>query len=123
MFNQCSDECDYQESLWNWTVFDIRNVSLPLHYSYDQSDEGEEGSGMSDGGSSGNMVMARWSKVEDSRLKTFVEQHGEEWDVIAACMKNRTDQQCQHRWNKVVNPNLIKGPWTKEVRGYLLIKF
>lgn len=22
--------------------------------------------------------------------------------------------QCQHRWQKVLNPELIKGPWTKE---------
>uniref|UniRef100_A0A8C9N961 Transcriptional activator Myb n=1 Tax=Serinus canaria TaxID=9135 RepID=A0A8C9N961_SERCA len=27
---------------------------------------------------------------------------------------NRTDVQCQHRWQKVLNPELIKGPWTKE---------
>ena len=70
---------------------------------------------MSDGGSSENMVMARWSKMEDLKLKGFVEQHGENWEVISQLMKNRTDVQCQHRWNKVVNPNLIKGPWTKEV--------
>uniref|UniRef100_A0A8C3J492 Transcriptional activator Myb n=1 Tax=Calidris pygmaea TaxID=425635 RepID=A0A8C3J492_9CHAR len=28
--------------------------------------------------------------------------------------ENRTDVQCQHRWQKVLNPELIKGPWTKE---------
>lgn len=28
--------------------------------------------------------------------------------------QNRTDVQCQHRWQKVLNPELIKGPWTKE---------
>ncbi|MBN3282683.1 MYBB protein, partial [Polyodon spathula] len=28
--------------------------------------------------------------------------------------ENRTEQQCQHRWLKVLNPDLIKGPWTKE---------
>ncbi|RXM90792.1 Myb-related protein B [Acipenser ruthenus] len=29
-------------------------------------------------------------------------------------IKNRTEQQCQHRWLKVLNPDLVKGPWTKE---------
>lgn len=24
--------------------------------------------------------------------------------------------QCLHRWQKVLNPELVKGPWTKEVR-------
>ncbi|XP_052559830.1 myb-related protein A isoform X4 [Tympanuchus pallidicinctus] len=28
--------------------------------------------------------------------------------------ENRSDFQCQHRWQKVLNPELIKGPWTKE---------
>ena len=26
----------------------------------------------------------------------------------------RTDVQCLHRWQKVLNPELVKGPWTKE---------
>ncbi|XP_078274850.1 v-myb avian myeloblastosis viral oncogene homolog-like 2b isoform X3 [Rhinoraja longicauda] len=28
--------------------------------------------------------------------------------------ENRTDTQCQHRWLRVLNPDLVKGPWTKE---------
>ncbi|MBN3286225.1 MYBA protein, partial [Polyodon spathula] len=28
--------------------------------------------------------------------------------------EKRTDAQCQHRWQKVLNPELVKGPWTKE---------
>lgn len=34
---------------------------------------------------------------------------------IAECLKGRTDVQCLHRWQKVLNPELVKGPWTKEV--------
>ncbi len=33
----------------------------------------------------------------------------------AACLDNRTDVQCLHRWQKVLNPNLVKGYWTAEV--------
>jgi hypothetical protein len=29
---------------------------------------------------------------------------------------DRTDVQCLHRWQKVLNPALVKGPWTEEVR-------
>ena len=32
---------------------------------------------------------------------------------------DRTDVQCLHRWQKVLNPDLVKGPWTQEVRGKL----
>ncbi|XP_029468297.1 myb-related protein B isoform X2 [Rhinatrema bivittatum] len=28
--------------------------------------------------------------------------------------ENRSDQQCQHRWLRVLHPDLVKGPWTKE---------
>lgn len=34
--------------------------------------------------------------------------------VLLSDLQNRTDVQCQHRWQKVLNPELIKGPWTKE---------
>lgn len=29
--------------------------------------------------------------------------------------EDRTDVQCLHRWQKVLNPELVKGPWTPEV--------
>ena len=34
----------------------------------------------------------------------------------AEYFEDRTDVQCLHRWQKVLNPELVKGPWTKEVR-------
>uniref|UniRef100_A0A673MXP5 Transcriptional activator Myb n=1 Tax=Sinocyclocheilus rhinocerous TaxID=307959 RepID=A0A673MXP5_9TELE len=53
--------------------------------------------------------------LQDEKLKRLVEHHGsEDWKVIASFLPNRTDVQCQHRWQKVLNPELIKGPWTKE---------
>lgn len=56
----------------------------------------------------------RWSKHEDAALKSLVDSYGERWDSISKFLKDRTDIQCQQRWHKVVNPDLIKGPWTKE---------
>ncbi|CRL04063.1 CLUMA_CG017176, isoform A [Clunio marinus] len=56
----------------------------------------------------------KWTKTEDNMLKSLVEQYGEKWDLISAELKDRSDIQCQQRWTKVVNPDLIKGPWTKE---------
>uniref|UniRef100_A0A665WK07 V-myb avian myeloblastosis viral oncogene homolog-like 1 n=1 Tax=Echeneis naucrates TaxID=173247 RepID=A0A665WK07_ECHNA len=45
----------------------------------------------------------------------LVEQHGSDsWKLIANFFPGRTDGQCQHRWQKVLNPELVKGPWTKE---------
>ncbi|XP_059972003.1 myb-related protein A isoform X3 [Mesoplodon densirostris] len=57
----------------------------------------------------------KWTRDEDDKLKKLVEQHGtDDWTLIASRLQNRSDFQCQHRWQKVLNPELIKGPWTKE---------
>lgn len=73
------------------------------------------------GGNRSGMKGVKWTKHEDNLLKTLVDQYGEKWDLIASEIKDRSDIQCQQRWTKVVNPELIKGPWTKEVRKKLLI--
>uniref|UniRef100_A0A4W6EE74 Transcriptional activator Myb n=1 Tax=Lates calcarifer TaxID=8187 RepID=A0A4W6EE74_LATCA len=62
-----------------------------------------------------HLGKTRWTREEDEKLKKLVELHGsEDWKLIASLLTNRTDVQCQHRWQKVLNPELIKGPWTKE---------
>jgi len=38
-----------------------------------------------------------------------------DWSLIASYMTGRSELQCQHRWEKFLDPQLIKGPWTKEV--------
>lgn len=49
-------------------------------------------------------------------MKLAVEHLGpKNWKKIAEWVQGRTDVQCLHRWQKVLNPSLIKGPWTKEV--------
>lgn len=40
---------------------------------------------------------------------------GKNWKKVAESFSQRTDVQCMHRWQKVLNPDLVKGPWTKEV--------
>uniref|UniRef100_A0AAY4AJ24 Uncharacterized protein n=1 Tax=Denticeps clupeoides TaxID=299321 RepID=A0AAY4AJ24_9TELE len=61
------------------------------------------------------LCKVKWSREEDERLKKLVEQHGTgDWRLIANYFPTRTDGQCQHRWQKVLNPELVKGPWTKE---------
>lgn len=36
------------------------------------------------------------------------------WKKIADLFPDRSDMQCLHRWEKVLNPSLVKGPWTPE---------
>ncbi|CAN6344845.1 unnamed protein product [Urochloa humidicola] len=56
-----------------------------------------------------------WTAEEDDILCKAVETHkGKNWKKIAECFPGRTDVQCLHRWQKVLNPELVKGPWSKE---------
>ncbi|CAF0713533.1 unnamed protein product [Brachionus calyciflorus] len=62
---------------------------------------------------------SRWSKEEDELLHRLCEQfpgNSKDWKLISLnfTMPPRTEYQCQQRWQKVLNPELIKGPWTKE---------
>ncbi|XP_027706497.1 transcriptional activator Myb isoform X4 [Vombatus ursinus] len=94
----------------------------PRHSIY-SSDEDEEDIEMYDHDYDGllpktgkrHLGKTRWTREEDEKLKKLVEQNGtDDWKIIANFLPNRTDVQCQHRWQKVLNPELIKGPWTKE---------
>ncbi|BFI12091.1 protein Mp3R-MYB5 [Marchantia polymorpha subsp. ruderalis] len=56
-----------------------------------------------------------WTAEEDETLRAAVEKFkGRNWKQIAANLRNRSDAQCLHRWQKVLNPILVKGYWSKE---------
>lgn len=56
-----------------------------------------------------------WTPEEDDTLKQAVATfHGKSWKKIAEFFPDRSEVQCLHRWQKVLNPELVKGPWTPE---------
>lgn len=59
--------------------------------------------------------MGKWTEAEDDTLRRAVEaNNSKNWKKIALCLPGRTDVQCLHRWQKVLKPGLVKGPWTPE---------
>ncbi|XP_045932372.1 v-myb avian myeloblastosis viral oncogene homolog-like 2b [Micropterus dolomieu] len=63
----------------------------------------------------GGKVKVKWTQEEDDKLKALVQKLGpNDWKYIASLIPSHTEHQCQHRWFKVLDPELIKGPWTKE---------
>jgi len=59
----------------------------------------------------------RWTKEEDLRLRQGVQAIGAtKWKKISEDYLDgkRSDVQCLHRWQKVLRPGLVKGPWTDE---------
>ena len=55
----------------------------------------------------------KWTESEDAVLRAAVAANSaRNWKKIASNLPNRTDVQCLHRWQKVLRPGLVKGPWT-----------
>ncbi|KAK6920181.1 SANT/Myb domain [Dillenia turbinata] len=51
----------------------------------------------------------------DDRLRVAVRKFaGRSWKKVAEYVTGRTDVQCLHRWQKVLDPSLVKGAWTKK---------
>ncbi|XP_078446906.1 uncharacterized protein LOC144715782 isoform X2 [Wolffia australiana] len=56
-----------------------------------------------------------WTPAEDETLRKAVKAHkGRSWKKIAEYFPDRSEVQCLHRWQKVLNPELVKGPWTPQ---------
>ena len=58
----------------------------------------------------------KWTKAEDAQLCQAVKAVGpKNWRRISAefLQGRRSDVQCLHRWQKVLRPGLVKGPWTE----------
>lgn len=57
-----------------------------------------------------------WTEPQDALLIEAVKQHkGKNWKAVAEMVGlERTNIQCKHRWQKVLDPNLVKGPWSPE---------
>jgi len=56
-----------------------------------------------------------WTPEEDVLLREAIKAHdGKNWKKISEYFANRSQSQCIHRWQKVLNPGLVKGAWTKE---------
>ncbi|KAF2311173.1 hypothetical protein GH714_019805 [Hevea brasiliensis] len=59
--------------------------------------------------------------ITDKILVAAVEKFNcRNWKKIAECVPDRTDVQCLHRWQKVLNPDLVKGTWKKEEDALIL---
>jgi len=59
--------------------------------------------------------MTCWTPEEDEQLRVMVKQQGAcGWKIIAKSLPGKSDIQCLHRWKKVLDPDIVKGPFSKE---------
>jgi hypothetical protein len=55
-----------------------------------------------------------WTKEEDATLLDLVNTHGKQWGLIVNFIPERSASQIAARWEKCLDPNLHKGPFTPE---------
>jgi hypothetical protein len=98
-----------------------REISTDLASSYSdrgsrkRMNQGELPFAAKDKGHKRRASMGKWSEEEDELLRRAVKEFsGKNWKKIASRLQGRTDVQCLHRWQKVLRPGLVKGPWTSE---------
>jgi hypothetical protein len=59
--------------------------------------------------------QVRWTPEEDDLLRSLVSvTHPNSWSAIAKFFPSKTPSQLCGRWEKVLNPQLVKGSWTRE---------
>ena len=118
------DGIDVNDDLSKSTIKNLSQMDDEEEEDEEEDDEEDEEDEDGDAGSSSQPLgilprkkteKAKWSQAEDLSLKKAVEQHdGKNWKQIASYLEGKTEVQCLHRWTKVLNPNLTKGPWTEE---------
>lgn len=61
------------------------------------------------------LKKGKWSQEEDLLLTSLVKTFNyKNWKLISQNIKGRTAIQCLHRWTKILQPGLVKGPWTAQ---------
>ena len=57
----------------------------------------------------------KWSEKEDEQLTKLVKIYNyKNWKSISQHIPGRSAIQCLHRWTKILQPGLVKGPWTAQ---------
>ncbi|XP_059190107.1 v-myb avian myeloblastosis viral oncogene homolog-like 2a [Centropristis striata] len=63
----------------------------------------------------GTKCRNKWTQEEDENLKILTSNIGQkDWKTISSFLPGRTEYQCMLRWKKHLNPDLVKGYWSKE---------
>ncbi|XP_044208440.1 v-myb avian myeloblastosis viral oncogene homolog-like 2a isoform X1 [Thunnus albacares] len=63
----------------------------------------------------GTKGQVKWTQEEDENLKILINNFGKkDWKTIASFLPGRTEIQCMQRWKKHLDPELVKGFWSKE---------
>jgi hypothetical protein len=69
-----------------------------------------------------NKRFGKWTTDEDELLLNAVEIYGtKNWKLVSKAVSGRNQVQCLHRWTKILQPGLTKGPWSIEEDRKLML--
>lgn len=117
------DHCEYsskQSSQLNIHVTTVHSdvIKIPATNQSPEINKVDESKRNTEGHVRRKLCKTKWRKEEDSLLKFLAENKNgikdRIWRKIASHIPNRSAIDCIHRWQRVVNPSIVKGPWTKE---------
>jgi hypothetical protein len=82
---------------------------------------------ISAGGSSSKVrkkrSCTRWTEDENKKLiEAYVKYEGKNWSAIAKAVGNKTSDQCNQHWHRVLNPAISKKPWTDDEDNQLVAR-
>lgn len=62
-----------------------------------------------------NFLKGKWTAEEDEQLMAALKIYGtQNWQAVAQTLDGRTGQQCLHRYEKAINPQIKRGRWTSD---------
>jgi len=120
-FDICNDEDFSLQNEDNCRLdvnFSIQSAFVDMYHTIEKSagmksDEKTSSNSNKKNGTKEKKKMGKWTKEEDDILKELVLVYGgKSWKKVAEHIKGRTEIQCLHRWTKILQPGLVKGPWT-----------
>ncbi|CAH0479276.1 unnamed protein product [Peronospora belbahrii] len=86
-----------------------------------ETHEEKEGEAQKKKSGAATTVSKRWTPEQDEALKKAVAELGHRnWMAVAERVPGRDNAQCLQRWNKVLKPGLVKGPWSVEEDARLM---
>ena len=61
------------------------------------------------------ILKGKWTPEEDEQLMAALKIYGtQNWQAVAQLIDGRTGQQCLHRYEKAINPEIKRGRWASD---------
>jgi nuclear transport factor 2 (NTF2) superfamily protein len=59
-------------------------------------------------------ISHHWTQEEDYKLIKLAKKYNKDWETISEKFKNKTSGQLRRRWERKLNPDLLRQDWTSQ---------